>query len=141
MLLVVVGEQDASDAAHSVDYNSRMDPKRVPCPTRSTLIIATPMLLLLAIYVSSYVALVDPQGLQCRSKTVKAGDFYFQSWVASSYRCGGQHSERVFWPLEQLDRRIRPKKWEMSFDGWVSDPPPHPPLHSPSLDWLYVERE
>jgi hypothetical protein len=33
-------------------------------------------------------------------------------WVVSHYRVGHRNAARVFWPLEQIDERLRPEAWE-----------------------------
>ncbi|QDU31378.1 hypothetical protein ETAA8_65350 [Anatilimnocola aggregata] len=71
---------------------------------RAPLIVAIVLLVLPPLlYVGSYLALVKPQGdIVWR----KSRPFYCH------YRVG---SERVvpnlFWPLEQLDRKLRPTEW------------------------------
>jgi hypothetical protein len=60
-------------------------------------LIATAVLLLPTLYVASYLALVVPQG-------VPYAEFY-------SYRAGKELPERFYWPLEQIDRRLRSAAW------------------------------
>jgi hypothetical protein len=68
-------------------------------------IIAAILLLLPVLYVGSYLALVVPTGIPIQDK-ISA------EWVATSYyRVGGTSSARFFWPLEQIDRRVRPNSW------------------------------
>lgn len=62
-------------------------------------IIAMILLLLPLVYVGSYCALVEP------------------FWGVANYRFGGRTSTRIYWPLEQVDRRVRPGVWQ---------PPPWP---------------
>jgi hypothetical protein len=66
------------------------------------------LLLLPVLYIGSYFALVTPgelgssyiyQGKYCR--------------VYTSYRCQGWLCVHAFWPLEELDRRLRPAQWEI----------------------------
>lgn len=33
---------------------------------------------------------------------------YFQR-----YRFGGSFAQRLFWPLEQIDRRLQPERWDL----------------------------
>ncbi len=65
------------------------------------------MLLPVLLYVGSYLALVVPYG-----------DFAF-------YRFGGRTSARLFWPLEQIDRKVR-------VEAWKQPPPLLIPASSPS---------
>jgi len=63
-------------------------------------IIAALLLLLPVLYVGSYLMLVTP------------GMFWWHTPVkCTHYRYGGGVAERAYWPLEQVDRRIRPDKW------------------------------
>ena len=65
------------------------------------------MLLLPLVYVGSYLLLV-------RQK--KLIDPFFER-----YRFGGEYSERIFWPLDQLVRKLRPGTWPNSPFGFVGD--------------------
>jgi hypothetical protein len=67
---------------------------------RAPLVVAIFMLLLPVIYVGSYFALVVPEG-----KNI---------WGSPSihYRWGERKLEPVYYPLEQLDRRMRPLAWQ-----------------------------
>ena len=82
-----------------------MNPPRSFAP-----IIAAVLLLLPVLYVGSYLALVVPGGQvvftvsPAKMKTLR-GNFVH-------YRTCSKLSERVFWPLEQIDRRVRPEAWE-----------------------------
>lgn len=79
-------------------------------------IIAAILLLLLpALYVGSYFVLVKP--------------FHRSQWLGGNgtlhmdvehYRWGGKAAANVFWPLEQIDRKLRPGAWE---PGWSTYPP------------------
>jgi hypothetical protein len=55
---------------------------------------------LLTIYVVCYLAIVRPD--YGATPAVE---------VPTQYRIGGRAAERVFWPANQLDRRIRRKTW------------------------------
>jgi hypothetical protein len=66
-------------------------------------IIAAVLLLLPVLYVGSYLAVVVPSPFPVKSK-------YFPPEY--SYRCGGEWAYRIFWPLEQIDRRVRPGAWD-----------------------------
>ena len=77
--------------------------------TRSAVpIFAAVLLLLPLLYVGSYLALVVPKGILLPTR-VSAGS---NSWSVYSYRYGGAFSRVVFYPLEQIDRRVRGKAWE-----------------------------
>jgi hypothetical protein len=69
------------------------------------LVIAVALLLLPALYVSCYLALVDPPR--------KRGIF-----APEHYRYGGQVAATAFWPIEQADRRLRPETWERGKLDW-----------------------
>jgi hypothetical protein len=58
-------------------------------------IIAAILLLLPVLYVGSYLAMVVPQ-----------------ADVNAPYRIGGTNTAKCFWPLEMIDRRLRPKNWD-----------------------------
>jgi hypothetical protein len=68
-------------------------------------IVAAILLLLSVLYVGSYLALVVPG-----SKPRSVNDFLARR--GTPYRWGGKTSAKVFWPLEQIDRKVRPGAWE-----------------------------
>jgi hypothetical protein len=76
-------------------------------------IIAAVLLLGPVLYVGSYLSLFDSRW-QLRNKGVH------EVWADGTpvdartgpYRLGGTVVERFFWPLEQVDRRLRPEHWE-----------------------------
>jgi hypothetical protein len=83
-------------------------------------LIAALLLFLSVLYLGSYCALVKP--------------FHRSVWVGGAgtlrmeldhYRWGGRVSAKVFWPLEQIDRTVRPEAWELICPdpGWSSYPP------------------
>jgi hypothetical protein len=80
-------------------------------------VIAALLLLLPALYVGSYMALVQP------TTVFFTGGGQRLSLVIVNYRLGGTIAERAFWPLEQLDRLVRPSAWRA---------PPIPMFLSPS---------
>jgi hypothetical protein len=84
---------------------------------RAPLLAAIALLLLPVLYVGSYLALVSPwqAGLH-RS-------FSFQHESEIHYRIGGRWAGVVFWPLEQLDRQLRPDAWDAEQQGWTTFPP------------------
>jgi hypothetical protein len=59
------------------------------------------LLLLLVLYVGNYLALVAPYH----------GLYFNDIPDPPDYRCGGSWSACAFWPLEQIDRRLRPGFW------------------------------
>jgi len=63
------------------------------------------LLLLPVLYVGSYAALVKPYAT-----------IHWWSGRADHYRWGGGRVSRFYWPLEQLDRRLRPRAWEVRYD-------------------------
>jgi hypothetical protein len=65
---------------------------------RAPLIIAIVLLLLPVVYVGSYLALVKPPGP-------------FPSDNRTSYRVDSRWLVTVFWPLEQIDRKMRTGAW------------------------------
>lgn len=79
--------------------------------SRAPLIIAI-LLLLLPVYVASYLAIVIPGGeiIVPRSATLP----FLHSGVTRKYKLGGSVSETIFYPLEQIDRTLRPGAWRSS---------------------------
>jgi hypothetical protein len=72
--------------------------------SRAPLIVAIVLLLLPLLYVGSYLAMVVPSGDGGIRIPGLAGDEY--------YRFGGERAAWYFWPLEQIDRKVRPGAWE-----------------------------
>jgi hypothetical protein len=69
-------------------------------------IIATILLLLPVLYVGSYFALM------WRSRWSTPGlDGWRETSVTAEYRFGGNRAKQLFWPLEQIDRQVRPSEW------------------------------
>jgi hypothetical protein len=60
-------------------------------------VVAAVLLALMLVYLGGYLVLVNPQ--------------LAQRGVKYPYRFGREYSTAIFWPLEQLDRRIRPNAW------------------------------
>ena len=71
-----------------------------PRTSADSLIVAIVLLILPVLYVVRYLALVTPRPVW----SVRAGH----------YRVYPQVCSVVFWPLEQLDRKVRPNAWA----GW-----------------------
>lgn len=63
------------------------------------------VLLLLLLYVGSYLVLVTPSGY-----TITTGYVGKIRWP-KHYRVAESWCEKAFWPLEQLDRQVRPSAW------------------------------
>jgi hypothetical protein len=84
---------------------------------RAPLITAIVLLLLPVLYVGSYLALVIPRGTFVASPSgstftdfadgrgTRSADFVYFRW-------GSRVAQRFFWPLEQIDRKVRPGAWE-----------------------------
>jgi hypothetical protein len=69
-------------------------------------VLAAALLLLLPVlYVGSYAALVKPNAT-----------IHWWSNRADHYRWRPQTASRIYWPLEQVDRRLRPRAWEVRYD-------------------------
>jgi hypothetical protein len=85
-----------------------MDDKRPYAAwTAAALLLAVPVL-----YVGSYLALVRPAGFWQVSKVLTNPP------RLENYAFGGRIAEAFYWPLEQVDRNVRPDAWE----GWSSYP-------------------
>jgi len=69
-------------------------------------IIAAVLLLLPVLYVGSYLALVNPFFGSVDRGSNNGVEF------RHGYRNGGEWAWRLYYPLEQMDRRVRPKAWE-----------------------------
>ena len=80
------------------------------------LIIAIVLLLLPVLYVGSYLALVVPEGRGYVESPGVVGPVYI-----SHYRIGFSVPAIIFWPLEQIDRKVRPGIWgglrDLNSDG------------------------
>jgi hypothetical protein len=71
--------------------------------SRAPLIVAIVLLLLPLLYVGSYLALVVPGGPMSTSGLKL-------KWP-EVYRFGSPWTDCIFWPLEQVDRKVRPRAW------------------------------
>jgi hypothetical protein len=66
-------------------------------------IIAIVLLLLpMLLYVGSYLALVDPKAPNI---SVPGPD------IPNQYGRASWWAKKTYWPLEQIDRKLRPRKW------------------------------
>jgi hypothetical protein len=66
--------------------------------SRAPLIVAVVLLLLPVLYVGSYLALVVPCGIPINDPF----------GPRTHWRFGAAYAESLFWPLEQIDRKVRP---------------------------------
>jgi hypothetical protein len=90
--------------------------------SRGPLFIAIVLLLLPVLYVGSYLALVVPRGVATQPNLRRSS--FTIAW--RRYRLGGQASEFLFWPLEQIDRKLRPGTLVLDLppvDGWKNGIP------------------
>ena len=90
--------------------------------SRAPLIIAIVVLVLPFTYIGSYFALVMPGGRAIPITGTSAnGSVVYDDWLLPDehYRCAEQSCGVVFWPLEQIDRRVRPQAWRDS-EWWIS---------------------
>lgn len=76
--------------------------------TSSVWIVGAMLLLLPVVYGGSYLVLARPLSISVPSE----GAFE----VVAHYRFGGEYAETFFWPLEQLDRWMRPEQWELLYE-------------------------
>jgi hypothetical protein len=88
-------------------------------PSRAPPITAIVLLLLPVLYVGSYLALVLP-GPPSFSFSVSMTVSWDSDPISPfdpdpTYRLDSDWLPRFFWPLEQLDRRLRPQAWEDAF--------------------------
>ena len=61
---------------------------------------------LLIVYVGSYFALIVPGGYHLEHS---GPGYYYFTWEC--YRFGGAWSDRIFYPIHRIDRRLRPDTW------------------------------
>jgi hypothetical protein len=79
--------------------------------TNASLAFLAVLLVLLLLYVGSYLALVQPSGVVVqRPWREENGQLVVGNWHYH-YQFGEQWAEQFFWPLEHLDRKLRPAKW------------------------------
>jgi hypothetical protein len=78
--------------------------------SRAPLILAIVLLLLPVLYVGSYFALVVPSGIPRRMAGPYGGTYISFN---EHYRFADTEAKFLFWPLEQIDRRMRPKAWQV----------------------------
>lgn len=77
---------------------------------RAPFIVAIVLLLSPLVYLGSYLALAEPH------YAVWVGDPSVRPMkIVAHYRLFGQRGRAFFWPLEQIDRKIRPEKWTRNY--------------------------
>jgi hypothetical protein len=90
---------------------------------RASLIVAIVLLLLPVLYVGSYLALVVPAGIPRQGIGAVNGVVVSSISHDNHYRMARDQAEWLFWPLEQIDRRVRPRAWRSAWeDGWYKGP-------------------
>jgi hypothetical protein len=73
------------------------------------------LLLLPVLYVGSYLALVSPDGYGFSADGSYLGNSrkcHLEPYSTQLYRFGGGYADVFFWPLEQIDRKLRRQVWE-----------------------------
>jgi hypothetical protein len=83
-------------------------------------IIAAVLLILPVLYVGSYLALVVPSGRPYRVVLILDGPQRptpIYTTGIGHYRFGVGLCQQFYWPLEQLDRKVRPRAWESPYDA------------------------
>ncbi len=85
--------------------------KRLAAPIISAILLLLPVL-----YVGSYLASVLPQGKVVSWPVVGSSLPGHTASYFTHYRWGYELPTSIYWPLEQIDRRIHPDTWE--------EPPP-----------------
>ena len=78
-----------------------------PRTSAAPLIVAVALLLLPVLYVGSYLALVFP-GWRTATVTLPDGR---QGTRIVRYRAFDEQCRVIFWPVEQVDRQLRPQAW------------------------------
>lgn len=78
-------------------------------------IITAILLLLPVLYVGSYLALVTPGVYGCRSENA------YHEVIYAPYRWQGWRCSQVLWPLEMIDRKLRPGAWEPAGFPTIND--------------------
>ncbi|HEV7280373.1 MAG TPA: hypothetical protein VGN57_09190 [Pirellulaceae bacterium] len=73
------------------------------------LIVAAALLLLPGAYVGAYLTLSEPVPQVYRSPDGKSEGRSYRERIGGGV--GGGYLETFFWPLTQLDRKLRPERW------------------------------
>ncbi|WP_254513202.1 hypothetical protein [Anatilimnocola floriformis] len=89
--------------------------------SRAPLVVAIVLTLLPVLYVGSYFALVVPEGtIETRWYRDVSGSSYIADddfdLFPSNYRAIHRLAPVAYWPLEQIDRKVRPGAWEVDID-------------------------
>jgi hypothetical protein len=85
---------------------------------RTPVVLAIVLLLLPMLYVGSYLALVVPSGIVIHPGYDPSKEPFYLGYrpmispLVHHYRTANETAERIFWPLEQIDRRVRRAAWE-----------------------------
>jgi hypothetical protein len=85
--------------------------------SRAPLIIAIVLLLLPVLYVGSYFAMVVPGGRYVLREPDKNEFVFGHLQQKVHYRVAHEVAARIFWPLEQIDRKVRPGAWVQKTGG------------------------
>ncbi|QDU30819.1 hypothetical protein ETAA8_59680 [Anatilimnocola aggregata] len=80
----------------------------MPTTRTAAPILVAILMILQVLYVGSYLVMVDPY-LGGRSFAVESDGVRCQD----GYWNGGDWAWRLFWPLEQIDRKVRPEAWDV----------------------------
>ena len=76
-----------------------------PIPAwKRAVVIFVVLLPLLVLYAGSYVVLVVPEGIVLKGEEARI----------THYRFGGMAAAAIFWPIEQVDRKVRRMDWDDS---------------------------
>ena len=107
-----------NSTARISDITSRARTSKLPCDRMSSMgkpnsiiapTVAIVLLLLPVLYVGSYLGMVDRKQRYLVPFVVGESPWAGRT---TSYRRWGWICESVYWPLEQIDRRMRPGAWE-----------------------------
>jgi hypothetical protein len=83
-------------------------------------ILAAVLLLLPVLYVGSYLVMVAPRSCFPNGRAITTEIGQLDAWP-EDYRVAPRTCEILFWPLEQIDRKVRPGAWEV----WHTNPDGH----------------
>lgn len=89
-------------------------------------IIAAVLLLLPMLYVGSYLALRQVVGYEQYGRV---------GWVDVRYKFCGHWGNSFFWPLEQIDRKVRPGAWEAKLLPWELGVDSRSGVSSKRMEW------
>ncbi len=79
--------------------------------SRAPLIFAMTLLLLPVLYLATYLVLVTPAGTFVADP---ASPYLYRDGFGRKdpYRAWNSNCQRIFWPLEKIDRASRPEAWQ-----------------------------